>query len=51
MQMTLRYLPLLAAAGAAAAFTAAPAARAQPDNSTLPSCVDTGGGGHVGGGR
>jgi hypothetical protein len=49
MQMSLRYFPLLAAAGTAAAFTAAPAARAQPDNSTLPSCVDTGGAAALGG--
>lgn len=49
MQMTLRYLLLLAAAGAAAAITTAPAAIAQPDNSTLPSCVDTGGAAALGG--
>jgi hypothetical protein len=45
MRTTLRYLiPLFAAAGAAAAILAAPAAGAQ-SNSTLPQCVNTGGGG------
>ncbi len=45
MRTTLRYFaPLLAAAGVAAAILAAPAAGAQ-SNSTLPQCVQTGGGG------
>jgi hypothetical protein len=46
----LRYFsPLLAAAGAAAAIVTAPAAVAQPGDSTLPSCTDTGGAEALGG--
>ncbi|HEY6647399.1 MAG TPA: hypothetical protein VI217_09945 [Mycobacterium sp.] len=45
MRTTLRYfIPLIAAAGAAAAVLCAPAAVAQPDDSsTLPSCTSVGG--------
>jgi hypothetical protein len=47
MRRILRYLtPLIAAAGAAAAFGAAPAAIA---DTTLPSCTDTGGAQALGG--
>jgi hypothetical protein len=48
---TARFLtPLIAAAGVAAAILFAPAAVAQPgDSSTLPSCVDTGGAEALGG--
>jgi hypothetical protein len=47
MRRTLRYLtPLIAAAGAAAAFAAAPAAVA---DTTLPSCTNTGGAEALGG--
>ena len=42
--------PLIVATGAAAAILFAPAAVAQPgDSSTLPSCVDTGGAEALGG--
>jgi hypothetical protein len=45
MRRTRRYFtPLIVAAGAAAAIVSAPAAVAQPDDSsTLPSCTDVGG--------
>ena len=44
------YTPLIAAAGAAAAILSAPAAVAQPgDSSTLPACTDTGGAEALGG--
>jgi hypothetical protein len=45
MRTALRYfIPLIAAAGAAAAVLCAPAAVAQPDDSsTLPSCTSVGG--------
>jgi hypothetical protein len=45
MRRTPRYFtPLIVAAGAAAAVLTAPAAVAQPDDSsTLPSCTDVGG--------
>jgi hypothetical protein len=45
MRTTLRYfIPLIAAAGAATAVLCAPAAVAQPDDSsTLPSCTSVGG--------
>jgi hypothetical protein len=44
------FTPLTAAAGAAAAIPTAPAAVAQPDDSsTLPSCTDTGGAEALGG--
>jgi hypothetical protein len=45
MRRTRRYFtPLIVAAGAAAALVSAPAAVAQPDDSsTLPSCTDVGG--------
>jgi hypothetical protein len=47
MRKTLRHLyPLIAAAGAAAAFVAAPAAIA---DTTLPSCTNTGGAEALGG--
>jgi hypothetical protein len=47
MRRILRYLtPLIAAAGAAAAFGAAPAAIA---DTTLPACTDTGGAQALGG--
>ena len=45
MRRTRRYFtPLIVAAGAAAAIVSAPAAVAEPDDSsTLPSCTDVGG--------
>jgi len=44
------FTPLIAAAGAAAAILTAPAAVAQPgDSSTLPACTDTGGAEALGG--
>jgi hypothetical protein len=45
MRRTRRYFtPLIVAAGAAAAILSAPAAVAQPDDSsTLPACTDVGG--------
>jgi hypothetical protein len=45
MRRTRRYFtPLIVAAGAAAALVSAPAAVAEPDDSsTLPSCTDVGG--------
>jgi hypothetical protein len=44
------FIPLIAATGAAAAILTAPAAVAQPgDSSTLPSCTDTGGAEALGG--
>jgi hypothetical protein len=51
MRRILRYSgPLIAAAGAAAAILFAPAAVAQPDDSSsLPSCTDTGGAEALGG--
>ena len=51
MRRTLRYSgPLIAAAGAPAAILFAPAAVAQPDDSSsLPSCTDTGGAEALGG--
>jgi hypothetical protein len=50
MRRILRYLTPLIAAGAAAAIVTAPAAVAQPgDSSTLPSCTDTGGAEALGG--
>ena len=43
-RFTRYFTPLIAAAGAAAAVLTAPAALAQPDDSsTLPSCTDVGG--------
>ncbi len=48
MRTPMRYvIPLLAAAGAAAAITAAPLAAADPD-STLPDCTSVGGDSSVG---
>ena len=51
MRRILRYsAPLIVAAGAAAAILSAPAAVAQPgDSSTLPACTDTGGAEAIGG--
>jgi hypothetical protein len=51
MRRILRYCtPVIAAASAAAAILTAPAAVAQPDDSsTLPSCTDTGGAEALGG--
>ena len=51
MRRILRYSgPLIAATGAAAAILSAPAAVAQPDDSSpLPSCTDTGGAEALGG--
>ena len=44
------FTPLIVAAGAAAAILTAPAAVAQPDDSsTLPACTDTGGAEALGG--
>jgi hypothetical protein len=44
------FIPLISATGAAAAILTAPAAVAQPgDSSTLPSCTDTGGAEALGG--
>ena len=44
------FTPLIAAAGAAAAILTAPAAVAQPgDSSALPACTDTGGAEALGG--
>lgn len=51
MRTIRRYVtPLIAATGAAAAILTAPAAVAQPDDSsTLPACTDTGGAEALGG--
>jgi hypothetical protein len=52
MRRTRRYFtPLIVAAGTAAAIVSAPAAVAQPDDSsTLPSCTDVGGATDMGAG-
>jgi hypothetical protein len=50
MRRALRYLtPLIAAAGAATAIVVAPSAVADPGDSTLPACTDTGGAEALGG--
>jgi hypothetical protein len=47
--MRTHLIPLIAAAGTATAILIAPAAAAQPNDPTLPQCVDTGGSATLGG--
>jgi hypothetical protein len=50
MGTTIRFLaPVIAAGGIAAALAVAPMANAEPNNPTLPQCVDTGGAEALGG--